>query len=446
VPRRVAVESTLFLRPSEAVLGTSSTEWYLINDMRSPLTFVIAFLLGVPAMSQVSLPAPGGSFPVGRTSVLWTDPSRLEDVGPTTGKPREVLAYVYYPAAARGSKVEYFPGLGSIEGANDARFLRQQFGALWNSVVSGAIRTNAYDAPPLASGKKKFPVLIFSPGLLAPVLAYQLQLEELASRGYVIFGLEHGTDSALLVRPDRTLLPYVSRRAPDPGPPTIGGLEASRDQVVRWTADISFALNRIESLAREPNATFRNRLDLSRIGAFGHSEGGKAAVRSCQTDRRVHACLNQDGEMFGIPFNSTNPIPSLLPERSIAPPLAVIYVAEPGIPDSQLAAARVSRAQYEEWRAAKNRALRNFLKERTRDSYLITIDGPGFVHGSFMDIRLLGSNPSPQDVANHQTGIDITRRWFDAELQGGDPKAWNTFTATANAGITIEHLSRPGSR
>jgi hypothetical protein len=409
------------------------------------LAFVLECLLGAPATSQISLPAPRGPFPVGRLSFAWTDTSRLEDVGPTAGKPREVLTYVYYPATATGNKVEYFPGLAGIEGAKESGFLRQQFGDLWSSVTSGAIRTNAYDAPPMPSGKKKFPVLIFSPGLPVPALAYQLQLQELASRGYVIFGLEHGTDSALLIRPDRTLLPYVSRRPPDPGPPTIGGLEANRDQVARRTADISFALNQIESVAKEPNAIFRDRLDFSRIGAFGHSEGGKAAVRACQVDRRVRACLNQDGEMFGIPFNSTDPIPSLLPERSITAPVAVIYVAEPGIPDAQLAAVKVTRAQYEDWRAAKNRALRSFLKEKTRDSNLITINAQGFVHGSFMDIRLLRGNPSRQDVTNHRTGIEITRRWFDAKLHAGDQNAWSKFTAATDAGIMIERLSNPAA-
>jgi hypothetical protein len=236
------------------------------------------------------------------------------------------------------------PGLTGLQDANESTYLRQQFGAMWDSVASGAIRTNAYDAPPLPFGKGKFPVLVFSPGALAPVLAYQLQFQELASRGYVVFGLEHGTDSALLIRPDRTFLPYVSRRPPDPGPPTFAGLEANRDQVVRRTADIVFALNQIEILAKGANGRFSNRLDLSRIAAFGHSEGGKAAIRVCQVDRRVRACLNQDGEMFGIPFHSPDPVPSLLPERAITAPLAVIYVAEPGLSDAQLAAAKVTRA------------------------------------------------------------------------------------------------------
>jgi Platelet-activating factor acetylhydrolase, isoform II len=393
------------------------------------------------ALDQTALPAPTGSQAVGRLMIIWSDQARTEDVGPRAGKPREVAAYVFYPAKAVGNRVEYYPGLDGLEQASETRFLRQQFGSVWNAVTTGTIRTNAYDAPPMPSGRTKFPVLIFSPALLAPVLAYQLQLEELASRGYVVFGLEHGTDSALIVRPDHTLLPYVSRGQADEGPPTVAGLEANRDQVIRRTADIVFAMNQIELIAKRPGSEFRNRLDLSRIGVFGHSQGGKAAIRTCQFDSRVRACLNQDGEMFGIPFGSSEPIPSVVPGKLISVPVAVIYVAEPGIPDAQLAAINVSRQQYEDWRGAKNRALRNFLQRDARNSTLVTITAAGYVHGSFMDIRLLESNPSPQSVLNHRTGTTITREFFDSSLGVGDQKRWATFEESPGEGIKVERLS-----
>jgi hypothetical protein len=40
---------------------------------------------------------------------------------------------------------------------------------------------------------------------------------------------------------------------------------------------------------------FAGHLDFSRVGAFGHSFGGMAAAHACQIDRRIKACLNQDG-------------------------------------------------------------------------------------------------------------------------------------------------------
>jgi predicted dienelactone hydrolase len=288
-------------------------------------------------------------------------------------------------------------------------------------------------------GRARFPVLIFSPGGQAPVLAYQLQFEELASHGYVIFALEHGTDSALIIRPDRTMISYVSRRRPDPLP-TAAYLEAVRDETIRRAADIVFSVNQISLLAKQPGSVLRDRLDLSRIGVFGHSAGGQAAIRTCQIDARVRACLNQDGEMFGIPVGATEPIPTLLPGKPTLGPVAVIYVAEPGIPDTQLAAVNVTRKQYEDWRDAKNRALRNFLQQNSQESNLITITAHGYVHATFMDIRLLTPDPDPEAALNHRTGANITRAFFDAHLHWGEPKNWPRFAIGPGEGIVVEKL------
>ena len=60
----------------------------------STVVLFLALGLSLPAMGQVALPMPSGPFPVGRLALPWSDPSRLEDTGPTAGWPREVLAYV----------------------------------------------------------------------------------------------------------------------------------------------------------------------------------------------------------------------------------------------------------------------------------------------------------------------------------------------------------------
>ena len=408
--------------------------------MRIPLALSVSVCLGA-AFGETSLPAPTGAFPVGRQMFLWNDPARPEDVGPTAGQPREVAAYVYYPAVAKGNHIEYYPGLAGLENAPETRILRLQFGGVWNAVTSGTIHTNAYAAPPMPPGRTKFPALIFSPGGQAPVLAYQLQLEELASHGYVIFALEHGTDSALIIRPDRTMIPYVSRRPPDPLP-TVAYLEAVRDEAIRRTADIVFSVSQVFRLAKQPDSVFHNRLDLSRIGVFGHSAGGQAAIRTCQIDARVRACLNQDGEMFGIALGSAEPIPTVLPGKPTLAPVADIYVAEPLASDAQLAAVNVTRKQFEDWRAAKSRALRSFLQQSSRESDLITIAAPGYVHATFMDIRLLTSNPDPEAALNHRTAVNITRAFFDAHLRWGDQKNWSRFAIAPGKGIAVEKLSR----
>ena len=56
------------------------------------------------------------------------------------------------------------------------------------------------------------------------------------------------------------------------------------------------------NLAGSPGLPFAGHLDLSRVGAFGHSFGGMAAAHACELDRRFEACLNEDGLVTKRPF------------------------------------------------------------------------------------------------------------------------------------------------
>lgn len=47
---------------------------------------------------------------------------------------------------------------------------------------------------------------------------------------------------------------------------------------------------------------FHSKLDLARIGAFGHSRGGRIAARACQIDKRIKACANEDGNWSWQPY------------------------------------------------------------------------------------------------------------------------------------------------
>lgn len=388
--------------------------------------------------AQPALPSPHGRFAVGRRAFFWTDPSRAEDTG-RGPQPRGIAASVFYPAIANGHIAPYYPGLAGLTSAPETAVLRLQFGEAWQAVVKGQIRGHSSTDAPLAKDRARFPLLIFSPDAAAPARAYTIQLEELASQGYVVAALDHGTDSPLIITPDGTLIPFVRSGTVDEGPPTQAGIEAGRDEVARWTADTAFALDQIAGLARQ-QPDFWGQMDLTRIGVFGHSEGGKAAVRICQTDARVRACLNQDGEMFNIPFGASEPIPAVLPGQSTKAPVAVMYAAEPGFTDAQLAAAKATRQQFEGWREAKNRALRSFLKANSGGSYLITIKRAGFVHASFMDIRQLGPKPNPQATDNLILAVAYTFAFFDAELRN-ERQRWNALAGKPPEGILVEALS-----
>jgi fermentation-respiration switch protein FrsA (DUF1100 family) len=336
---------------------------------------------------------------------------------------------------------DYYPGLTGLGPVPETKILEKHFGSAWPAVRAGRVRSHAYSDAPFSKEAGLCPVLVFSPGASAPLAIYSIQLEELASYGYVIVGLEHPYDTALIIGPGHQLIPFVDQTPQQAGPPTVAGLEADVQEVVRWTADTKFALDQIETLSQEHDTRFFGRLDLSRIGVFGHSLGGKAAVRLCQTDSRIGACMNQDGEMFGIPFGGTEPISSLNTERPTTAPFVDIYVAELLASDAQLAAVHVTRAQFESWRNSKTEALRAFLRRNTRASYLVVVKRPEFTHGTFMDIAQLDANIAGNDASQARSNLEVatrlTRAFFDATLKR-QHESWDEFLQRPPSGITVE--------
>ena len=76
--------------------------------------------------------------------------------------------------------------------------------------------------------------------------------------------------------------------------------EANLNQLEWHADDITFVMDELSRT--NPSAPFSGHLDLSRVGAFGHSFGGIAAARACQKDPRFKACLNEDGSIARQPY------------------------------------------------------------------------------------------------------------------------------------------------
>ena len=410
----------------------------------SRLVLVAGSVLGLFLFGQENpvffLAKPTGPFVVGRTILRWMDRSRREDALPNVDMRREVVAFVYYPASATGSWADYYPGLTGLGATPDTKILEKHFGSAWPAVSAGLVRSHAYEDAPFLNGPGLCPVLVFSPGGGAPLAAYSVQLEEMASHGYVVVGLEHPYDTALIIQPGHRLIPFIDRM-PHETAQTAAWLEADVQQVLRWVADTKFALDEIQNLSQRRDTPFFGHLDLSRIGVYGHSLGGMAAARLCQTDSRIHACLNQDGEMFGIPFGGTEPIPSVIATQPTIAPFVDIYAHEQLASDAQLAAVHVTRKQFEDWRHSKTEALRSFLRRNTSASHLVIIERPGFTHGSFMDIGQLISAVAGSDPSQARSSLELANRltlaFFDATLRQED-QGWVELVRKPPEGVTIE--------
>jgi hypothetical protein len=70
-----------------------------------------------------------------------------------------------------------------------------------------------------------------------------------------------------------------------------------RDMVERWTQDIVDVVSELD--AWNSSGFFEEKLDLSQVGAFGHSRGGGPAGEALLVDGRIKAAANIDGVQWG---------------------------------------------------------------------------------------------------------------------------------------------------
>src|SRR5205085_9747975 len=140
---------------------------------------------------------------------------------------------------------------------------------------------------------------VFRAGASAGVLTYSTLAEDLASHGHVIVGLDAPYRTGLVVFPDGR----VMRRTPENNPELFAGSEYDRRAtklMEAWTRDMAFVLDRLARLnASDPSGKFTGRLDMARVGVFGHSFGGAQAAQFCHDDSRCKAGIDIDGAPLG---------------------------------------------------------------------------------------------------------------------------------------------------
>ena len=249
-------------------------------------------LLPVPKPYKIT-----GPYQVGTTTAYLVDTSRQEIYGNDPNAPREIMVQVWYPAQATRDSVRS-QWMADIESAAPAI-------ATYIDLPSFALdhlkyaQANAFvDAPAIAG---EHPVLIFSHGWAGFKEQNIFQVEELASHGYVVVGINHTYGAISTVFPDGREIP----RSQDALPSGVSDEEyavASNKLVRQWVGDIGFVLDELAAL--EPNADLgvvAGKLDLGKVGIFGHSTGGGATAEFCATDPRCKAALTMD--LWGEPVS-----------------------------------------------------------------------------------------------------------------------------------------------
>ncbi|MDQ6768867.1 MAG: family membership [Gemmatimonadota bacterium] len=244
--------------------------------------------------SDTTLPTPTGPFAVGRASYLWRNQSATPHPLNPEAPSSELIGWLWYPVSKdSGTALPYLPAewLSAMQRSERMPFslLRRDVARVHSHSVSGTITPQP----------RALPVLIMRGGLGARTLDYTTLAEELASHGYVVVGFDAPYRTGMVAFPDGR----VVTRPPSLNPETLRESEqralASR-LMAGWVSDTRFVLDQLERLnADESTGYLTGRLDLRRVGVFGHSLGGATAAQVCHDDVRCKAGIDIDGLPLG---------------------------------------------------------------------------------------------------------------------------------------------------
>lgn len=356
--------------------------------LRRP-AFVIALALGLllafTTWVHLEIPPLTGSHAVGRQEVIWTDPSRSE---PNTQEHRQTGLVVWYPAeSGTGTPAPYVGELDAIrEGLIES-------GELSSFEVAGFrwVRSHSLQGAAVDSSMDEYPLLVLSPGNATNVEFYGSLAEDLASRGYVVVGLNHPFQVTAMSLQDGSVAVY------DRSADTRPGLVATK--IAERVADVEFVLNQ---LAPEiaTGRVLDGRVDLSRIGVLGHSNGALTAAEVCRTSALVTACMNIDGQAASGPFGTASepstigrPFMYLTKEVEIHPALAETF-EQSGAGTFRVVIPAATHDQF-----ADGPLFRPGLWPLDRNADNVQTVTRGFAH-AFFDKALSGTATQPLDIVD----------------------------------------------
>jgi predicted dienelactone hydrolase len=309
------------------------------------------------------LPAPTGPYPVGVTDLHLVDRHRA-DPWVAAGR-RELMVSLWYPAA--GADGRHRPYVTSAESALILQQLEVE--GVPTGILS-TVRTSARTGAPPLSHRGGLPLVMLSPGFSFPRSSLTALAQDLASRGFVVAGVDHTYEAAAITFPDGRVTTCLVCTMLRDFAVTPGQVTASRAE------DLSFVLDQLAD-----HAYAGIRVDPRRVAVAGHSIGGASAAVVMLRDRRFAAGANLDGTFYP-PVTTALRRPFLMVE-------AESHGADPSW--------NTTWTHLSGWRCRLTVA--------------------GLTHGSFTDYAVLGDQVGlPTQTASGTRSAEITRTYVAAFL------------------------------
>jgi dienelactone hydrolase len=394
------------------------------------------------ASDKPSLPLPSGSYGIGRVSYELTDPRRPEPLSSNPDARRRMMVYVWYPIdkpiSNGNDTAPYLPGLDEAKSKVSPGDIADMFYPATYEGPQSLPATVVVDHAPIAHGRQRFPLLLFAHGWGNSTFLYTAELEDIVSHGYVVAAIDHPYDTNYTRFPDGEVTGFAQESFNKAVKQPHGIRAYTKERVEAMAQDNQYALTQLLNYAhtRSFHAPFYGRIDVDKIGAFGHSIGGLTAARTCQIDSRVKACMDQDstdyrGSAFVISdLQQTERQPFFLYVVSSAD----VWSSKALNPsDAELAQQKVTRPEFDSIMREQQQNQTTQLAGIAGGSYrLMLFDLPGFIHRTFTDQTLLASNlDHEQSLHNFHVAETYTLAFFDKYLKGDTKTVLDT-------GITVD--------
>lgn len=299
-----ALASLLAISALTKIFGTS--DW---KSTASYLTLiVVAVSTALPILLPVPrIPAPSGPFQVGTRIIEMIDESRRE-LYSGKDEPRRYMIQAWYPADVKETD-ERAPWMERADIFAPAIATYIDLPSFFLDHLALA-QIPAYKNADIAASGEKFPVILFSHGWNGFNAQNAGQALELASHGFIVIGIQHTYGAVVTVFPDGTVAPNNPNALPaDADDPNYE--EVARILAGQWADDMSHTLDFISSA--DAGNPFAASVDSARVGVYGHSTGGGAAIQFCGVDLRCKSVLGMDPFMRPVSaevIESGLPMPS----------------------------------------------------------------------------------------------------------------------------------------
>ncbi len=341
----------------------------------------------VGPVATPATPVPQGHG-IGRAAVAWTDAARAED--DTASGKRELRGLLYYPAAQAVAD-----GGVALDAAWADAYRPSLVRRIGPAAADAFLRMRWHAADGAAAADGRFPVLVFAHGYHQPPTSYMALVESLVARGYAVLAIA---------------APGFAEVVPLAGGRIAPNLPLDDDGYAKFAQDIASAVAELPKLDAAAGQPYAGHLDTARVGVFGHSLGGAAAVLASARAPAIRAAANLDGDYAGAAAEEQPRVP-------------LLYITTQ--PPSREAAPKAS------WDDEKNEVRRAGIWRRVAAASprALRVRVGGMFHANFQDEALLPASAIPKKLRGTRfgsidglRGLELTSRLlagFFAEALGG---------------------------